>query len=127
MLDVNAKVAHDIFRDHGLAPTFHISQAKELRVNGNYGIKKAITPDSFRVQVVGVDQAQKYAQYTKDVTAWEYKYETAAAKYDGHSTKEAPKAGSERGRTGRRGSGGCACAQYQRGVCGCDGQVQRGA
>jgi Oxidoreductase molybdopterin binding domain len=92
-MDFNEKVSRDVLRDRGLAPTYPISQAKQLRVNGDYGIKKAIVPDSFRVQVVGVDQAQKYPQYTKDVTSWEYKYEATAAKFEGHSTKEAPKAG----------------------------------
>jgi hypothetical protein len=96
-LEMDAKVSRAVFDERGLAPTYHISQAKELRVNGDYGIKKAIVPDTFRIQVVGVDQPQKYPQYTKDVTSWEYKYEAAAAKFEGHSTKEAPKAGGDAG------------------------------
>ena len=92
-LDMNAKVSRAVFDERGLAPTYHMSQARELRVNGNYGLKQELVPESFRIQVVGVEGAAKLPQYVKDVTAWEYKYNEAAGKYEGHDTKEAPKAG----------------------------------
>jgi hypothetical protein len=96
-LERNAKISEAVFRDKGLAPTYHISQARELRVNGNYGLKKELVPESFRMQVVGVADAEKFPQYVKDVTAWDYKYKEASAQYEGHDTKEAPKAGGASG------------------------------
>jgi hypothetical protein len=92
MLDVNAAVSRAVFDERALTPTYHVSQSRELRVNGNYGLKQALVPASYRLQVVGVDQPKKFAQYTNDVTAWDYQYVAEQAKYEGHDTKVAPKA-----------------------------------
>ena len=91
-LDFNAGLSRRLFDERGLTPTYARSEAKELRVNGNYGVKQALVPESYRLQVVGVDAAKNRPHYTDDVTAWEYKYVAEAAKYEGHDTKEAPKA-----------------------------------
>jgi hypothetical protein len=92
MLDFNAKVARGVFDERGLAPTYPVSKSIELRTNGNYGLKMDLEPESYRLQMVGVQDAKRFQQYVDDVTAWEYKY--AAKKEPGaveHDTKVAPK------------------------------------
>jgi hypothetical protein len=92
MLDFNAKVARGAFNERGLAPTYPVSQSMELRTNGNYGLKEDLVPESYRLQMVGVQNAKRFSQYVEDVTAWEYKY--AAKKEPGpvlHDTKVNPK------------------------------------
>jgi len=91
-LDFNAKVSRGVFEERGLAPTYPVSKSMELRTNGNYGLKMDLVPESYRLQMVGVDNAKQFPQYVDDVTAWEYKY--AAMKRSGptlHDTKVAPK------------------------------------
>ena len=69
-----------------------MSKSVELRVNGNYGLKQDLVPESYRLQVVGVEGAQERSGYVSDVTAWEYKYvaEKADEVRPGHDTKVAP-------------------------------------
>ena len=93
-LNVNEAVTRGVFEERGLAPTYPLARAEELRVNGVYGLKEELVPESYRLQMVGVDQPKRFSQYVDDVTAWEYKY---AAKKDekdsgNHDTKVAPKA-----------------------------------
>jgi hypothetical protein len=92
MLDFNAEVARGVFDERGLAPTYPVSKSMELRTNGNYGLKEDLEPESYRLQMVGVENAKRFPQYVDDVTAWEYRY---AAKKDAgpvlHDTKVAPK------------------------------------
>jgi hypothetical protein len=90
-LDFNAKLSEAVFDERALAPTYPLSKSVELRVNGNYGLKQALVPASYRLQVVGVDKAKSFPQYTDDVTAWDYQYVAEQGKYEGHDTKEAPK------------------------------------
>ena len=85
-LDFNAK----LFGEHALAPTYDVRKSEDLRINGNYGLKQDLVPESYRLQVVGVAGAEKMPQYSKDVTAWEYKYAAQPANYEGHDTKVAP-------------------------------------
>jgi hypothetical protein len=92
MLNFNAKLARGVFDERGLAPTYPVSKSMELRTNGNYGLKEDLVPESFRLQMVGVENAKRFPQYVDDVTAWEYKY--AAQKESGpvlHDTKVNPK------------------------------------
>ena len=92
MLNVNAAVAKTIFNERGLAPTYSVSESRELRVNGNYGLKQALVPDTYRLQLVGAENAKSHPKYVSDVTAWDYQYVAEEAKYEGHDTKVAPKA-----------------------------------
>ena len=91
-LDFNAKVARGVFDERGLAPTYPVCRSMELRTNGNYGLKEDLVPESYRLQMVGVENAKRFPQYVDDVTGWEYKY---AAKKESrptlHDTKVAPK------------------------------------
>ena len=91
-LQFNAGLARNLFRDHPLAPTYSLKDARDLRVNGNYGLKQALVPESYRLQVVGVDNAKAHPKYVSDVTAWDYQYVSDETKYEGHDTKVAPKA-----------------------------------
>ena len=70
----NAKLARTVFDERAMAPTFPASRAENLRTNGFIGLKEEIVPDSWRLQVVGVDQAHARPQYVQDVTAWDYEY-----------------------------------------------------
>ena len=92
MLNFNAKVARGVFDERALAPTYPVSRSMELRTNGNYGLKMDLVPESYRLQLVGVENAKRFPQYVDDVTAWEYQYvakkEFAPVEHD---TKVAPK------------------------------------
>jgi hypothetical protein len=89
---VNATLARDTFHDVPLAPTYSPDRAETLRVNGIYGLKKKMKPESWRLQTVGVRNAAQHARYSSDVTAWQYQYEGAQTKEDeGHDTKVDPK------------------------------------
>ena len=87
----NERVSRAVFNERGLTPTYPLSRAVDLRINGDYGLKQDLVPASYRLQVVGVQGAAAMPEYVNDVTAWKYAYVAEAAKYEGHDTKEAPK------------------------------------
>jgi hypothetical protein len=89
-LRFNADVARDTFHDHALAPTYPVSRAENLRVNGVYGLKKELTTERWRLQLVGMEDAERDPRYVKDVTAWEYHYSGASEGDRGHDTKVDP-------------------------------------
>ena len=88
----NAGLSRGVFRDHALAPTYPLSRAENLRVNGVYGLKMELEPGSWRLQLVGMKNAQQNASYTRDVTAWEYRYTLPKNSHEdqGHDTKVDP-------------------------------------
>ena len=87
----NAALAKGVFRDQALAPTYPLSRAENLRVNGIYGLKMPLDPASWRLQVVGMADEEAHPRYTKDVTAWEYRYlENKTREDEGHDTKVDP-------------------------------------
>ena len=90
-LETDAKLSRAVFGERELAPTYPVSRARELRINGNYGLKQDLLMDRYRLQVVGVQDAETSPRYVKDVTAWEYGYAAAPAAYAGHDTKVNPK------------------------------------
>jgi hypothetical protein len=92
-LDFNAELARGVFDERGLSPTYAVSKSVDLRVNGNYGLKQDLLTESYRLQVVGVEEPKSFEQYVDDVTAWEYRYKTDEAAYTGHDTKVAPTSG----------------------------------
>ncbi len=90
-LQSNAAVSRAIFDERALAPTYPLSRAEVLRVNGVYGLKQALVPDSWRLQLVGTRDPQSHPRFSRDVTAWEYRYEASNTNEDkGHDTKVAP-------------------------------------
>lgn len=91
--EINAAISRGVFREHALAPTYPLGKAENLRVNGVYGLKQALVPESWRLQLVGMHDDAKHQRYAKDVTAWDYKYTDAGGQEDqGHDTKVAPSA-----------------------------------
>ena len=89
--ELNADIWRTVFREHALAPTYPLKRAETLRINGLYGLKKELTLDSYRLQLVGAKDAHNYPQYVHDVTAWEYQYKGKSDEDQGHDTKVDPK------------------------------------
>ena len=73
-LQANARIAEEVFDDRAMAPTYPASRAEKLRINGLVGLKDALLPESWRLQLVGAANERSFSQYVPDVTAWEYKY-----------------------------------------------------
>jgi len=90
-LETNAAISRSVFQEHALAPTYPLSKAETLRVNGIYGLKQALVPESWRLQLVGSRAGPQHPRFAKDVTAWDYKYTGADTREDqGHDTKVSP-------------------------------------
>jgi Oxidoreductase molybdopterin binding domain len=91
--ETNAKIARAVFDERAMAPTYSLKDARDLRVNGVYGLKKMLAPESWRLQLVGMRGATKHSRFTSDVTAWDYRYVDANSHEDqGHDTKIDPNA-----------------------------------
>jgi len=87
----NAAIARAVSHDHALTPTYPVQRARDIRVNGVYGLKKRLVPESWRLQLVGLQDASHHPRFAKDVTAWEYQYVDANNYEDqGHDTKVDP-------------------------------------
>jgi molybdopterin-dependent oxidoreductase-like protein protein len=78
VIDWNAHVSRAVFRERGLSPTFPLNRAVPLRMNGVIGMQQALVPETWRLQVTGVRDAQRSRFYSPDVTAWEYRYSDAS-------------------------------------------------
>jgi DMSO/TMAO reductase YedYZ molybdopterin-dependent catalytic subunit len=72
--EANAAVARNVFAERGLAPTYPLHRAVDLRINGLVGLEQAIVPEQWRLQVAGVARAESFPQYAADIHAWEYEY-----------------------------------------------------
>jgi DMSO/TMAO reductase YedYZ molybdopterin-dependent catalytic subunit len=70
----NAELSRMLFHERGMAPTYDVSRAEEPRTNGYIGIKQDLIADTWRLQLVGVENAMQSPRYVSDVTAWEYAY-----------------------------------------------------
>ncbi len=79
----NAALSRKVFDERALAPTYPINQAENLRINGLIGIKEAILPESWRLQLVGAANEKSFAQYVPDVTAWTYEYSRGSESTEG--------------------------------------------
>jgi hypothetical protein len=87
----NAAASHAVFREHALSPVYPPGRAENLRVNGVYGLGKAMLADSWRLQLVGMKDEERHPRFVKDVTAWEYRYAAGKTGEDpGHDTKVDP-------------------------------------
>jgi hypothetical protein len=71
-MDTDAKVARGVFEERGLAPTFDKKKAVDLRFNGPYGVRDDLDVKTWRLQMAGVAGAEKFPQYQKDITTWNY-------------------------------------------------------
>jgi len=73
--EANAAISRAIFREANLAPTYPRERAvADLRTNGFYGLSSELVSESWRLQLVGVENPHEYPQYSDDVTAWNYQY-----------------------------------------------------
>ena len=90
MFHLNAGVSRAAFRDRFLAPTYPLSRAENLRVNGVYGLRRELKTEHWRLQLVGVKDAQEHPAYVRDVTAWDYRYSGGMGGDQGHDTKVDP-------------------------------------
>jgi hypothetical protein len=70
----NASVSRAVFDDRGLAPTYPLNRAENLRTNGVFGLQKQLVPGNWRLQLVGVADAPQRPGFVADVTAWKYQY-----------------------------------------------------
>jgi hypothetical protein len=86
---MNAELSRAIFDERALAPTYPITHAERPRVNGRVGLKQDLLPDSWRLQLVGVENEKSFPQYAPDVTAWEYAYQPSVRKDDPDSAQDA--------------------------------------
>ncbi len=87
----NASVSRAVFRNEPLAPTYPLSRAETLRINGIYGLKKDVVLESWRLQLVGMKNAAQHPRFVPDVTEWMYQYKAPPANEDkGHDTKVDP-------------------------------------
>jgi hypothetical protein len=107
----NAALSRKVFDERALAPTYPASRAENLRINGLIGIKEAILPESWRLQLVGAANEKHFAQYVPDVTAWTYEYSRGSESTEGdHFTFVPPEPVVNRGnpiqvRAGKRSRG----------------------
>jgi hypothetical protein len=90
---LNSLISRGVFRDHAMSPIYSLSRAGEIRVNGIYGLKMALKPETWRLQVVGALGTVHHPRFSKDVTAWQYGYvaEARSQEDEGHDTKVDPK------------------------------------
>jgi hypothetical protein len=89
--ELNAKISQAVFHDRALSPTYSLSKAENLRVNGVYGLKMMLQPASYRLQLVGSSATPAHPQYVPDVTAWQYIYfPEKSAEDQGHDVKTPP-------------------------------------
>ena len=70
----DAEVSRTVFDERGLSPTYPISDAKPLRLNGTVGLAEVLHTPGWRLQLAGLANPEKYPQYKKDVTDWTYTY-----------------------------------------------------
>ena len=70
--DSDAKVTRELFNERGIAPTYNRKRAEELRFNGPYGVRDDLDLKSWRLQMAGVANPEKFPQYQKDITTWNY-------------------------------------------------------
>ena len=73
-MQAEAALSKAIFNERALAPTYPLSRAEKPRTNGFIGLDDDLAPESWRLQLVGVQKEKNYAQYVPDVTAWKYEY-----------------------------------------------------
>ena len=89
----NAAIVRTFTHDRALAPTYTRKEAKDLRINGVYGLKRMLVAESWRLQFVGSSFGPDHRRFSPAVTAWEYKYVDSESHEDqGHDTKIDPNA-----------------------------------
>jgi hypothetical protein len=70
--EYNAALFRKLFRERGLAPTYSLNQATELRLNGDIGLYSDLDLNTWQLKLDGADHAERYRQYSKDMNLWAY-------------------------------------------------------
>ena len=70
--EFNESVAQTFYSPARLAANFGRERAQEIRVNGGEGMSEDFNPETWRLQVVGVNNPRQFAQYVDNIA-----YETA--------------------------------------------------
>ncbi len=70
----DAAIMRTVFDERGLSPTYPLSHATKLRLNGTVGLNQILKPESWRLQLIGVANPERFPHYAKDVTSWNYEY-----------------------------------------------------
>jgi hypothetical protein len=70
--EYNAALFRKIFRERGLAPTYSLGDATDLRLNGSIGLYSDLDLGTWRLKLAGADHPERYTQYSKDVNLWAY-------------------------------------------------------
>ena len=72
--ETDAAISRGVFDERGLAPTYPLSAATELRLNGNAGMAETLKLSSWRLQVAGSSLGAGHPRFAPDITAWEYEF-----------------------------------------------------
>lgn len=91
-VQTNAAIARAIFNERGIAPTYPVAKAVDLRFNGPYGLRQELILESWRLKLVGVDTPQRFPQFVSDVTTWQYLEKPNMAMSSGRSGQAKPDA-----------------------------------
>jgi hypothetical protein len=73
-INADAAINRAVWGERGLAPEYPLSRAQVMKLNGVVGLDETLDLSSWRLQLAGVEGAERFPQYRKDVTDWEYKY-----------------------------------------------------
>jgi hypothetical protein len=73
-LQTDATINRAVWGERGLSREYPASEAKQLRLNGVVGMDETLDLDSWRLQLAGVEGAERSPLFVKDVTGWTYKY-----------------------------------------------------
>lgn len=70
--EYNAALFRQILRERDLAPTYSLSQATDLRLNGDVGLYSDLDLNTWRLKLAGADRAERYRQYSENMNLWAY-------------------------------------------------------
>jgi len=72
-LRFNAALSRALFSNRQLAPAYPSSRLTGLRLNNDVGLNTDMLLDSWRLQVVGLENPRQYPQFIEDVALWKYR------------------------------------------------------
>ena len=70
--EYNAALFTRIFGERGIAPTYSINRATNLRLNGDVGLYPDLDLNTWRLKLAGADRAERYPQYSGNINLWAY-------------------------------------------------------
>ena len=73
-LEFDRDAARTLFHERGLTPEYPLARTTLLRLNGTVGLERELDMGSYRLQMFGVADDRSHPRFTKDLTAYEYRY-----------------------------------------------------